>query len=296
MTPRHQRSIHIRIDSLPALPATVSRVMAVTADPECGISDLMRAIQPDQSMCSALLQLANSAFFGLPSQVGSLDRALVVLGQEEVKNIVIGKALFAAFPKMSGSNREKLGLFWEHSFTCGLAAKIIADHFHLSGNEFFIAGLIHDIGRLAMLMEFPHDYPLLQELADPNHFHNPGQEQLQFATSHDVVGRQLAEHWRLPGQLVAAIGYHHNPEVAPAHRRYPLIMQVADILSLLYCCADISGPWDAEKIFADFLPETQPLWARHGLYWQSGEPGNWFSALQEQREKKEDILRIFVAS
>jgi HD-like signal output (HDOD) protein len=104
-------ALRAQIDSLPALPAIVTKVLAITANPESSTDDLIRAILPDQSMCTAILKIANSALFGLPKRVSSMERAMVVLGQEEVKNIVIGKALFTAFPRMGKENRERLGLF-----------------------------------------------------------------------------------------------------------------------------------------------------------------------------------------
>jgi HD-like signal output (HDOD) protein len=287
--------IRAQVETFPALPATVSRVMAITANPESSANDLMQAILPDQSMCTTILKIANSTFFGMPRQISSIERAVVVLGQEEIRNIILGKALFTAFPKMARENRQRVSLFWEHAFTCGLAAKIIADHFRLSPSEFFIAGLIHDIGKLALLLTFPDDYPLLREFASPNHFFHTGEEQQQFGISHDEVGRLLAEKWHLPEQLIMATGYHHNPQLAPNHRHYPVIVQVADILSLMYCCAEISGGSDVETIFTDFLPETATLWAANGLHWQSGDLQHWFGALQQKRVEEEEILKTLTA-
>lgn len=287
--------IRAQVETFPALPATVSRVMTITANPESSANDLMQAILPDQSMCTTILKIANSTFFGMPRQISSIERAVVVLGQEEIRNIILGKALFSAFPKMARENRQRVSLFWEHAFTCGLAAKIIADHFYLSPSEFFIAGLIHDIGKLALLLTFPDDYPLLREFASPNHFYHTDEERRQFGISHDQVGGLLAEKWQLPEQLIMVTGYHHNPQLAPTHRHYPMIVQVADILSLMYCCAEISEGSDVETIFTDFLPETATLWAASDLHLQSGDLQHWFSALQQKRVEEEEILTTLTA-
>lgn len=292
----HLLAINAQIDSFPPLPATVSKVMTVTADPESSAVDLMEVILPDQTMCSTILKVANSAFFGLPREVSTIERAVVVLGHEEIKNIVIGKAIFASFPKLSQKSRQTVGLFWEHAFTCGLAAKIIADHYHLSQSEFFIAGLIHDIGKLAMLTTFPEEYPILQELSSPSHFLNTGEEKTMFSISHDQVGRQLAERWMLPEQLVMAIGYHHRPQDAPCCINHALIVQVADILSLMYCCSGITKGEDVEQIFHDFLPETTSLWQAKGLDLQQADLAVWFEKLLKRRESDQAILDIFTSS
>ncbi|MGB3209846.1 MAG: HDOD domain-containing protein [Desulforhopalus sp.] len=296
MTHPYLTAINNHINSLPALPATVAKVMAVTADPDSSANDLMEVILPDQTMCSTILKVANSAFFGIPRGVSTIERAVVVLGHAEIRNIVIGKAIFSSFPRLSKENKNTVSLFWEHAFTCGLAAKIIGEHLHLPPSEFFIAGLIHDIGKLVMLMAFPHDYPILQELSNPCNLDKCNEERGKFSISHDKVGLQLAERWLLPAQLCMAIGFHHSPQDAPSFKKYPLIVQVADLLSLMYCHSEGMKSEDVEKIFIDFLPETSTLWSEDTLCWKPENIGHWFELLQHHREDDQTILSIFSSS
>ena len=285
--------INNQINSIPALPATVTKVMAVTANPESSANDLMQVILPDQTMCGTILKVANSAFFGIPRGVSTIERAVVVLGYAEIRNIVIGKAIFSSFPKLSRDNKNTLSLFWEHAFTCGLAAKIIGDHLHLPPSELFIAGLIHDIGKLVMFMAFPNDYPILQELSNPCNLDNAVEEHSKFAISHDKAGLQLAKRWLLPEQLCMAIGFHHSPQKAPSLKQYPLIVQVADILSLMYCHSESMKRTDVEKIFVDFFPETSTMWQANNLTLKTENFGLWFELLQQQRENDQEILSAF---
>jgi HD-like signal output (HDOD) protein len=286
-------AINNQINSLPALPALVTKVMAATANPECSANDLMKVILPDQTMCSTILKVANSAFFGIPRGVTTIERAVVVLGYEEIRNIVIGKAIFSSFPKLSRENRNTVSIFWEHAFTCGLAAKIIGEHLHFPPSEFFVAGLIHDIGKLAMLMAFPHEYPILRELSSLSSSYDSAEEYSKFSISHDMVGLQLAKKWLLPEVLTMAIGYHHIPQEAPGFKAYPLIVQAADILSLMYCHSDCMKSHDVEKIFVDFLPETSTMWKENNLTWKIGNFGLWYDLLQQQRENDKEILSAF---
>jgi HD-like signal output (HDOD) protein len=295
MTNPHLVAINSQIDAFPALPATVTKVMAVTADPESCANDLMQAILPDPTMCSAVLKVANSAFFGVPRKVSTIERAVVVLGFEEIRNIVIGKAIFTSFPKMTRESRSAVGLFWEHAFTCGLAAKIIGEHLHISPSELFIAGLIHDIGKLAMFLAFPNEYPILRELSAPSHYNNISEEERSFATRHDRVGLQLAEKWLLPHRLTMAIGYHHKPQEAPSCRHYPLIIQASDILALMYGTTDTLKAEDVMKIFNDFFPEAAILWRNNHLPWNLESLGMWFEALKQSRKSCQNILNIFSA-
>ncbi len=293
MTQQYLTAILCQINSLPALPAIVTKVIAVTANPESSANDLMQVILPDQTMCSTILKVANSAFFGIPREIQTIERAVVVLGYEEIRNIVIGKAIFSSFPRLSKENRNALSLFWEHAFTCGLASKIIGEQLGLSPSEFFVAGLIHDIGKLAMLMAIPSEYSILRELSNPIHLYDTAAENSRFAISHDKVGLQLAKRWLLPEQLTAAIGYHHCPQEAPADKKYPLIVQVADVLSLIYCHSESMKGDDVEKIFVDFLPETSTLWEKNKLPWKKENFGRWFDLLQQQRENDQEILSAF---
>lgn len=288
--------INSQIEAFPPLPATVTKVLAVTSNPESSAQDLMQAVVPDQAMSSAILKAANSAFFGVPREVSTIERAVVVLGYEEIRNIVIGKAIFSSLPKLSKQARQTVGIFWEHAFTCGLAAKIIAEHLHLSPSELFIDGLIHDIGKIAMLLAFPNEYSILRDISNPNHDHTTSEEKNRFGISHDEAGLELARRWLLPEQLMMAIGYHHAPESAPSFIERPLIVQVADILSLIRCYSETMNGADVEKIFSDFFPEIASLWQNHNLQWQPENLGTWFEALEQHREDEQGILSIFTSS
>jgi len=293
MSNSHLIAIAARLNSFPALSTTVTKVLAVTANPESTAADLMNAVIDDQSMCATILKVANSVLFGLPRQVATIERAAVVLGQHEIRNIVIGKAVFSSFPKISLDNLATVKLFWEHALTCGLAAKIIAGHYRFSASEFFIAGLIHDIGKLAMFTTFPDDYPLLKEFSSPIHFLEDSSETSQFGISHNEVGRRLADRWMLPESLVMAVGFHHRPQEAPNLVTIPLIVQVADILSLMYCCSGLDKGKDVETVFKDFLPEIAHAWTANDLPLEEGSLAQWFDRLVADREAETDLFSLF---
>ena len=296
MTHAHFTALLKQIDSFPALPMTVHKVMAVTGNPESSAQDLMKAILPDQSMCAAILKIANSAFFGLPGEVSTIEKAVVVLGFDEIRNIVIGKAVFSSFQTLTRNNKDNIKRFWEHSFSCGLAAKILAEHLGYSQSEFFIAGLIHDIGKLAMLMTFPHDYSPLLELSEPNQSRSVIKENELFSIGHDEIGKRLLRRWLFPEALIIAIGYHHSPQLAPSHKLFPLIVQMADILSLIYCSPENLQADDVITIFKDFLPENLQIWQDNNLPWEPEKTGLWYSELIESRQRDGAVLDILSAA
>lgn len=286
-------AITTQLNSFPALPTTVTKVLAVTANPESTAADLMNAVISDQSMCATILKIANSVLFGMPREVASIERAVIVLGQQEIRNIVIGKAIFSSFPKVSSDAWPTIKLFWEHALTCGLAAKIIAEQYRFSTSEYFIAGLIHDIGKLAMFTTFPDDYPLLKEFSSPIHFLEESSETAEFGISHNEVGRRLADRWMLPRSLVMAVGFHHRPLEAPKHVTFPLVVQVADILSLMYCCSGLEKGKDVETIFKDFLPEIEQSWTANKLSLEAGTIARWFDQLTMNRDRENDLFGLF---
>lgn len=295
MTESKLATIVQQIDNFPALPATVNKVMELTGNNESTANDLMHAILPDQSMCTTILKIANSAFFGIPRQVSTIEKAVVVLGYSEIRNIVLGKAVFTSFQKLQRQNKKKTDLFWEHSFTCGIASKIIAEHLGYSPSEMFIAGLIHDIGKLAMLMTFPQDYMLLFEISEPHQFRTVIHEHEEYSISHDEIGMKILKRWLFPNQLIMATGYHHHPEQAPSDIVYPIIVQLADILSLMHCSPDKLSPSDVVSIFEDFLPECKELWLANNLQWKNDILGRWFAQLQEQRKHDQAVLDIMMS-
>ncbi len=295
MTESNLAAIIRQVDNFPALPETVNKVMAVTGDPESTASDLMHAVLPDQSMCATILKIANSAFFGMPRQVATIEKAVVILGFNEIRNIVLGKAVFTSFQNLQKQSKESTNLFWEHSFTCGLSAKIIAEHLRYSASELFVAGLIHDIGKLAMLMTFPQDYNLLFDISEPHRFKGILHEHAEYSTSHDEIGMRILKRWLFPEQLLMATGYHHAPEQAPSHRAYPIIVQMADMLSLMHCSPDDLTRKDVITIFTDFIPESRELWLRNGLPWDSEIIGEWYEQLQEYRQRDQAVLDIIMS-
>lgn len=285
--------IEKKIDSFPALPSIVAQVLEVTNNPESSSADLMEVVQPDPSMCTAILKVANSALFGQPKKVSSLERAITLLGFNEVESIVLGKSVVSTFQATLKGYEKELESFWQHSFTCGLAAKIIAVHLNLSSGQFFMAGLIHDIGKLAMLLSFPEKYGssgLLTRYSDPEAL---VEEKRLFGITHEVVGGKLLQKWNFPNKLLFAIGFHHNPGSAPKQNGYPLVIQLADAMSLL-CLApeQLQEEEDAAKGISRLLPDVKEQWQKYKLPWDENSLESWFAWLKIDNEHGSSILKL----
>ena len=296
MQEQQNTKIFRQVDSLPSLPATVSNVLAVTADPESSVEDLVNAILPDQAMCATILKLANSAFFGMPREVATMDKAVSVLGFNEVHNIVLGKAVFNSFQKISADNKETIDAFWMHSFSCGLAAKILAPSFNCSPSELFIAGLIHDIGKLALFVARSDDYLPILELSGVERIRCRQLELETIGIDHEHVGKHLLTRWLFPESLLSAVGFHHSPETCGTKQQYAVIVQLSDALSLLASVQDEAKNFPLLPQLLIFLPESEKLWQQYNIDISEEQLQTWMKSLKTSFEKDSAILNIFTSS
>ncbi len=285
-------SIEKQIESLPPLPVTVSRVMEVTSNPESSANDLIKAILPDQSICVAILKIANSVLYGRPKQVSSLETAVTVLGFNEIRNIVLAKAAVTTFKPISIAYEKEMNAFWDHSFICGLAARIIGEHINQPSGNFFIAGLLHDIGKLAMLLTFGEKYEISKWLNGFSTSAKLKEEQQDFAITHDKVGGRLLQHWQFPDNLVIALTYHHTPQASPKLKGYPLVIQLADFLSSMYIRSERPDEKTLKTALKDNLPDFEEQWREQNLPWGEITLESWFAWLKVDGEHGSGILDI----
>ena len=284
-----------KIDAFPVLPTTINNVLAVTSDPEASANDLLQAILPDQSMCVAILKIANSALFGQPKKVSSIERAIMVLGFNEVQSIVLGKAVVGSFAEIKSEHQESVNQFWEHSFMCALAAKTIAENVGLPAGDFFISGLIHDIGKLVMLLSFQEDYVPEEWIVAFSSREKSIDENMIFSVEHGAVGSRLLKKWNFPENLLAAIEHHHEPFKAAKRRGYPLIIQLADFYAHVCANPEMKGEQSLEEVTNLFLPDLKAQWATCKLPWQEVVMESWFAWLKIEYDHGSSVMNILAS-
>jgi putative nucleotidyltransferase with HDIG domain len=289
-------SIEKQIESLPPMPTTVTRVMEITNDPESSANDLLKAILPDQTMCVAILKVANSVLYGRPKQVSSLETAITVLGFDEVRNIVLARAALTAFRPIAKTHRREMNAFWDHAFNCALAARIIGEHInHHTSGQLFVAGLLHDIGKLAMLLAFGEKYNGAKWLTGFSTAIKLEAERQTFSVTHDKVGAKLLQRWQFPDNLVAALGYHHLPGNSPSLPVYPLIIQLADFLSFMNIQPETPNQHALKKSLQFYLPNFENQWRQQNLPWEEISLESWFVWLKVDQRHGSGILDILAA-
>lgn len=284
-----------KVDSFPVLPATVARVLEITSDPESSAQDLMKAIMLDQGMCITILKIANSALFGQQKKVSSIERAVVVLGFSEIQAIVLAKAVAGSFDDLTRANLSLMDDFWDHGFTCGLAAKIIGEHMNLSPGDLFVSGLIHDVGKLAMYLCFPEDYNADTWLNSFSTVEHLVDEKMRFSIDHCMVGRKLLEHWNFPQILLASVGQHHEPFRAGKDTCYPLVVQIADFFAHLYSHQVLLHDATLDELVDLHLPDLKMQWNECGFSWDSVVLESWFNWLKIDREYGSSVLSVLIS-
>jgi len=222
------------IGSLPSLPKVYAELQKKMKDPECSIADVAGVIEKDMGMCTKVLQLVNSAFFGLFTKVDSPARAVNLLGLDTIKTLVLGMGVFSEL-KSASSKGFSVDALWQHSLSVAAFAKKIAleesDNKELIDNC-YIAGMIHDVGKLLLFSSLPDKYIQAVTLAmEEQELNLSLAEQKVFQADHGDVGGYLIGLWGLPGSVVEAIAFHHKLDDYPEPTFCPaLAVHVADVL------------------------------------------------------------------
>ncbi len=220
------------IDTLPSLPSVYAKLQKKIRDPKATLDDIGEIISEDIAMTAKILQLVNSAFFGLYQKVESPARAVKLLGLETIKTLVLGSQIFSEI-KISG-RLFSAEFLWNHSMTVGTLAKKIAesetDDRDIIGNS-YIAGVLHDIGKLILVSKIESHYSEALVLARQEHITLRQAEKMVFKATHCDMGAYLTGLWGFNSDIVEAIGFHHQLGEYPAGIFNPaLAVHIANVM------------------------------------------------------------------
>ncbi len=199
-----------KIRLLPAMPMIALDVIRSLQDSDLDVDGLARRISQDQAIAARVLRVANSPFYGLQKQVGSIHDAIVVLGLSTVRSLVLAASMITCLPG-GGAGSFSRDAFWRHGLGTAVAAEALARVLQRPPELMFIAGLLHDIGRLAMVSLYPDTFAALREQALREDRPLGLLEAGCFGFDHAEAGARLAALWNFPPSIVDAIGRHHTP-------------------------------------------------------------------------------------
>lgn len=210
--------------NLPTLPGIISKLTRMADDPDTTTEQMGRVISKDHILAAKLLKLVNSAFYGFPQRISSLSSAIILLGFNVVKSLIISASIFEV---MEDQDVE----LWEHSLGCAVVCSVIAKRLGLDEpEEVSTAGLIHDIGKVAIKMELPEEYELICRLMRDRGLSMRQAEVEVLGLDHAEAGGWLTKSWNLPGKLVEPISCHHDPRRAKDSQLNSAIIHFSDIL------------------------------------------------------------------
>ena len=234
----YYNKIQAYIARMPSLPTTVIKVLETCNDPNASAKDLKRVISLDPVLTGRVLKLVNSAYYSLRHPISSLTRAIIMLGLNTVKNLALSFTILDNLKTKSSGLSFSPDEFWTHSLCVGVVAKWLAASKGtppLVGEEYFVAGLLHDLGKLPLHMQFPAQYHQVYKAAQSRQEALHPNEVRFLGVDHCAVGRMIAQKWCLGATLVDSLSLHHNPaDSSEKNRDFVFIVSLANQLAIYF--------------------------------------------------------------
>ncbi|MFO7838396.1 MAG: HDOD domain-containing protein [Desulfosalsimonadaceae bacterium] len=196
-----------------AMPDVYYKTIAAINNPETSLDDIAGIVSKDTTLSAKVLQLVNSSFYSLKQKVDTLTWALALIGTNQLMTIVSGVSAVSLFRNIP-SQLINMVSFWEHSIACGTAAQLLSSYYpeRMDAERFFVAGLLHDIGRMILVQNLAgRYYEIFQQVRREEVFLFTAEKE-NFGADHSEIGAELAQHWNLPANLVSMIRNHHFPD------------------------------------------------------------------------------------
>ncbi len=212
------------IQTLATIPGVARRVLELIGNPTVSLAEISRFISHDPVLTSRILRMVNSPIYGFPGRISSVNQAVLLLGLNVVRGLLFGVTVFDLM------QQTMIGL-WEHSMGCAILARLMAVKKGLKDpEETSIHGLLHDIGKVILLLKFPDEYEKVMVEAREKELLVYEVEAGYFSTTHATVGAWVAEQWSFPKRLIDVIQYHHKPHLSKVAPMETAIVHFADVL------------------------------------------------------------------
>lgn len=267
-----------QVKEVSTLPSVILRILEVMNNPMADARDVEREIIEDPIITAKVLRVANSPYYGANRDISSISQAVVLMGFAEVQNIALSVSLFSRFAMETKIfDRRK---FWEHCFTTAAAAEALQRRVNAQTNDGFVAGLLHDIGRIILDQHFPDEFQEIVALAKSSNLSLLEAERKVLGVTHCDIGYWVTEKWSLPPMLTDSILFHHSPFGCRESYVLTSIVHVADAIAKSF------GSYVGE----DFAPSPKDESAFRLLNLDAAKVMN----LAESISKKMDYLDILV--
>ncbi|MBK7104425.1 MAG: HDOD domain-containing protein [Ignavibacteriae bacterium] len=228
--------------NVPSIPQVIMEVSTIIDDPKTSANILGKMISHDQGLVTKILTVANSPLHGIPRRVSTIDFAIVVLGFNQVKNIVLALSMMDSL-KITGDSKFDQKQYWLHSILTAAASKKIADDLgYQASGEVFTAGLLHDLGIAIINKFFNKEFKEIINSVKKQNLSYLEAEELHLGITHQEIGRYLVDRWNLPIAIADVINFHHKPSEAENNRELTALVHLADYMTKQLMIGDFS--WD----------------------------------------------------
>ncbi len=225
------RSLAMQVDNVASLPMIFVRINEAVNSPRSSMGEIARVISEDAGLSARLLRLANSAFYSFPSKIETITHALTIIGTRQMRDLALATSVMTVFKNIP---KELLDMesFWRHSIACGVTARVLATHRRESNIErYFVAGVLHDIGRLMLCQNMPEMVEqALVRCRESSELLIDVEEDL-IGIDHATLGGALLRQWKLPSSLEEMVTYHHRPMTAARFPNGVALMHLADVVT-----------------------------------------------------------------
>ena len=275
------------IERMPSLSTTVTKVLEVCNRPNTSANDLNRIIALDPVLTGQVLKLINSAYYSLPNQINSLTRAIIMLGINTVKNLALSTAVLGSMGREDSFRSLSMDAFWTHSLCVGVMAKALAKLKGIPGmmqEEFFVAGLLHDLGKIPLNNCFAEEYRQALELSAIEQGPLPRAEEMMLGFDHSRAGKMIADKWQLNLALTEMLRFHHTPEKASADNQ-----QMIAVVALANAYANLFDIGSAGDRYPD-ISRANELLTQVGLKWL--DLSNLHLVVEQEIEKAQVFLQV----
>ena len=220
-----------KVQGLPTLPTMLNSINQMILNPRTSAKEVSQIISSDPALTSKVLRVVNSSFYGFPNRITTITHAIVILGFNTIKSIVLSSTIFDVFRRGTKPGEFDRTEFWKHSIGCGAAAKVLGRRISYPMlEELFIAGLLHDVGKIVLDQYLPEKFGEVGALVRARDILIVEAEMSVLGVTHADVGAWLFEKWNLSKGLVDAVRHHHNPALAGESQRFAEIVHVGDVL------------------------------------------------------------------
>ncbi len=257
------------IEELPTLPGIYTRLIDMIADPHSSSKDAANLISVDQAASLKILKAANSPLYGTRGKIDTLYRAVSLIGLEETRNLIFAMSVINLFENDRTIAEINPLILWKHSIAVGSIARIIAEKLNFSSIEdYFLAGILHDIGKLFFFKFMPLEYAAAMRYMNEIGCYPYEAETEKIGINHTEIGELIAEKWNLPENIRNVTRYHENGLVEGGFEKTTAVIHIANVASHMLLFSETNG--------MGLIPEPNiNVWELLGL------PDNLFDEIEQ---------------